>query len=229
MKKVNILIVEDEGITALFLDETLSSLQHDVKNCFDNAQEVLDFLNKDSNIDLIFMDINIKGSLDGISLAKEIKIKYPKIAFVFVTSYKDSMTISEAKYIKPYGYLIKPVLQSDIEAMMMVVDSHIGNDVDLKSIDKNIIKISNYTYNLENNILYKDEIPIALSLNETKCIEILFKNKNSYVSIEQLLQTIWNTEKDISSLRELVYRLRKKLPNLKINSTPNLGYIVIDS
>lgn len=218
---MNIMIVEDEGVTALFLREIISDLGHNIVGVFDNSDALLTFL-KNSSVELIFMDININGALDGIQTATIVHNKYPDISFVYLTSYKDSQTIKDAQAVKPLGYLIKPVLESDLEAIMMVVEG--GKQIYKKSEPLEII-FAEYKYNIKTKTLSTNSEVIPLSKNELTCINTLVLNKNSYISSEQLIATIWREEKDrIVSLRELIYRLRKKLPNLPLHSNSNIGY-----
>lgn len=224
---MDIIIVEDEGITVLFLEDALSELGHNILDSFDNAVEVLEYLKKGTHPKLIFMDINIRGAMDGIRLALKIKESYNSISFVFLTSYKDKLTLEETKAVKPLGYLIKPVIKSNIEAIMMIVESQVSSEI-VKE-EKDILKINNYKYNTQSKIIFKNKIPIFLSANETKCLEILVKNINSYISTEQLTYKIWGEEKSPSTIRELVFRLRKKLIDLEVKNIPNLGYILINT
>ncbi len=73
---------------------------------------------KRNQLDLILMDIRLKGDMDGIQTAREIH-RLHDIPIVFLTAYADSTTLERAKTIEPYGYIIKPVedreLQSTIE------------------------------------------------------------------------------------------------------------------
>ena len=219
---MNIIIVEDEGITALFLRESLLDFKHNVIGIFSNASALFDFLKTtEEKTDLIFMDINIEGSQDGIQAAKEVYFNYPVISLVFITSFKDSETIKEAQSVKPLGYLVKPISEVDLETILMVVEANNGTS----NLLQEEITLNNYMYKTDTKELYYNNSLIHLSKNEQFCIDILMKNLNSYVSCEQLMQEIWNDDKDrISSLRELFFRLRKKLVNLNIISSPNMGY-----
>jgi len=220
---MNIVIVEDEGMTALFLQEVIKELNHNVVGVFDNGHEVLEFVNT-NQVDLIFMDINIKGSLDGIQTANQIYYKYPNISFVYLTSYRDSETIQKAQTVKPLGYLIKPVIESDLEAVLMVVG---GYKKSMPRTGATLVVFEEYRYNLKTKTLCEGNEVIALSKNELLCIHALVRNKNAYISSEQLILAIWGNEANrLTSLRELVYRLRKKLPNLPLSSNSNTGYIL---
>ena len=220
---MNIIVVEDEGITALFLKEVIEDLEHEVVGLFDEGNELLSFL-KDNAVDLIFMDIQINGSMDGIQLANIIYRKYPDIKLIFLTSYKDSETILNAQVVKPMGYLIKPVVEKDIEAILMVVGGR-NDTFNPKKSDK--IIFGEYTYNLENKTLYRGDEYISLAKNEHKCFHTLILHRDTTVSTEQLIFSIWGDEDGrLSSLRELTYRLRKKLPGIGLANIPNMGYIL---
>jgi len=220
---MNIVIVEDEGITAFFLKDAINETEHKVVGVFDNGNSTLSFL-KDNSVDLIFMDINISGALDGIQTAQKAHIKYPDISFVFLTSYKDSNTIAEAQIIKPLGYLVKPVTQSDIEAILMVVEGR-RNTINNSNSDEIICQ--NFRYNLKTKILHQNGEIVNLSSNEQTCLDMLIHNRNNYISANQLINKIWKDDKNReSSLRELIYRLRKKLSCITLSSTPNIGYML---
>ena len=219
---MKVLIVEDEGVMALFLKQCLLNLGHKVLNICNNAQSCLESL-KVKQPDLILMDILIKGEMDGIQLANTITSKYDS-KIVFITSYKESQVIKDAQASKPLGYLIKPIAEHDLEATLMIVQNVLRNDI--KITCSNSIDFSNYQFILDENQLYSiDGARIKLSKKELHCLELLVKNIDRHVSHEQLFSHIWAGENyNASSLRELIYRLRKKLPHTTILSTPEIGY-----
>lgn len=219
---MNILIVEDEYLTSKFIQESLYSLGFLSVFITDNAIDA-DILIKEKNIALIFMDINIKGPKDGLQLATEISKKY-NIKIVFITSYQDTQTIQEASLSTPLGYLIKPIIKADIESVMMICKNFFNHSNNEK--DSIFINIDIYKYNKINNLLYENEKLIALSKLENKTIEIFIKYLNTPISNETLISYLWQEEKSNSSLRELISRLRKKVPNLKIKNYSNIGYIL---
>lgn len=204
---MKVIIVEDETITSLFLENTLEILGYTVVGCYDNGTEVLNNLIYNCDVDLIFMDINISGKIDGIQLAQSIKENHNNIDIVFVTAYQDSETIQMTRLIQPLGYLIKPINQSHIEAMMLIVENKKSHKV--QKLDDSEQLIGPYLYHMETKTLRKNGQIIELSVNEQKCLFTLINNLSSYVSCEQLMYTIWEEEKPASSLRELLFRLRK--------------------
>ena len=216
---MNILIVEDEFLTSKFIQETLYSLGFLSVFITDNAIDA-NIMLQEKNIDLIFMDINIKGPKDGLYLAIEISKKY-NTKIVFITSYQDTNTIQEASLSTPLGYLIKPIIKADIESIMMISKNFFNYYQESTFININV-----YKYDKINNLLYEDEKLIILSKLENKAIEIFIKQLNTPISNELFISYLWQEEKNNSSLRELISRLRKKVPNLKIKNYSNIGYIL---
>ncbi|MEA2029250.1 MAG: response regulator [Campylobacterota bacterium] len=218
---MKIIIVEDEGITALFLKKSLLSMGHEVAGVHDNANTVLEYLAYHS-VDLILMDINIKGKRDGIETATEIYQQYPNTSCVFITSYIDKDTIEKACVVQPLGYLKKPVIFSDIEAILLLVQSHRKYK---KTEPLQDIHLGEYTYSPQDKILLHKNTLIKLTKNEHFCLHLLLQNREHHVTIEQLVFSIWGDNKNhASSLRELLSRLRKKMPQIEIINTPSVGY-----
>lgn len=219
----HILIVEDEIIATEYLKEILLSMG--VKNIYtvNNAKEALEILQSNS-ADIIFMDININGPIDGITCAKEITYRY-NTPIIFTTAYKDKQTIQEASETNIYGYLIKPFSQEDVFAAVSIVYKTV-NKRD-KTASTNKINLADYIYDTENKTIYENGIVINLTVKEELILSILTKNINQNTSYEELKQKIWD-DKNISdsTIRDSVSRLRKKLPKLNIDNISGYGYVL---
>lgn len=118
MDKRNILIVEDDPMIAESLQDILECLEHSVGHVADNAESALQFLSE-ARPDLIMLDIQLKGGMDGIALADLIKEKY-NIPFIFTTAFADKESISRASDMGPFGYVVKPYGMEDIHAALEV-------------------------------------------------------------------------------------------------------------
>ena len=95
MRINNILIVEDEPIIADDIEATLLELDYMVAEIVDNGNDALAAVSE-NKIDLILMDISIKGNMDGIQLAIKINQNH-KIPIIFLTSLYDQATLNRAK------------------------------------------------------------------------------------------------------------------------------------
>jgi len=112
-----IAIVEDEGLVAEDLKQTLKALGYEVAGIFSKGEEFLESVGT-KNPNLVLMDIMLKGAFDGIETAQKLK-DLRDIPVIYLTAYVDDDTLSRAKMTEPYGYIVKPfderVLKSTIE------------------------------------------------------------------------------------------------------------------
>jgi DNA-binding LytR/AlgR family response regulator len=104
-----ILIVEDEVLIASAIKRNLIQNGYECAGIAIDADQTLDIL-KTTEIDLLLIDVNISGDLNGIELAKLINRDY-NLPFMFITSYRDESTISEILKTNPEAYLSKPIDQ----------------------------------------------------------------------------------------------------------------------
>ena len=106
MKRVEILVVEDEGIVATDLAARLRRLRYGVPAVVSSGEEALEQVQK-TNPSLVLMDIKLGGEVDGIEAARRIQTQFA-IPVIYVTAHSDEATLARAKATGPYGYLIKP-------------------------------------------------------------------------------------------------------------------------
>ncbi|MCB0751595.1 MAG: response regulator, partial [Ignavibacteriae bacterium] len=120
MKTPNILVVEDESIVSLEIQGRLEELGYTVAGAVYSGEDAIASA-KELLPDLILMDINLRGNIDGIEAANFIK-KALNIPIIYMTAYADEETIQRAKVTAPYAYIIKPIevreLHTSIEIAM---------------------------------------------------------------------------------------------------------------
>ena len=107
-----ILLVEDDDIIAKVTDWRLKNLGYVVCGRAVSASEAMELVVK-ATPDLVLMDINIKGDVDGIDTANMIKKGF-NIPVVYVTSHSDGPTIERARATKPDGFIVKPFEDNDL-------------------------------------------------------------------------------------------------------------------
>ena len=143
-EKVSILIVEDDPIIGLDLKGSLETSGYSVSGPITSGEEVLERIS-DLVPDLVLMDINLKGKLDGIETVKALHMKHD-VPCIFLTANSDEKTLQRAMLTGPYGYLIKPFdpfeLHSSIKVALLraktqdVSDEDDGNDIEFDSNDQ---------------------------------------------------------------------------------------------
>jgi CheY-like chemotaxis protein len=122
----NVLIVEDEGIQALGLEETLEQAGYTVVAITDNGEEVLELVGKEP-IDLILMDIHIKGDMDGIDTTWKLREVKPDLPVIFLSAYVDHETTRRAEETLPAGYITKPYRQVTLLSCIETALRRAGN------------------------------------------------------------------------------------------------------
>lgn len=111
--KIKIMVVEDEAMIALDIKEKLTDMGYIVPVTTDNGADAIRFAGE-IRPDIILMDIVIKGEMDGIEAAEQIKEKF-NIPSLFLTAYNSGSIIDRAMKVNPIGYLLKPFDDSKLQ------------------------------------------------------------------------------------------------------------------
>jgi len=220
----NIVIVEDEMMAQRYLKDILANFGIENVEAFTNAEEAIQWL-KLAKCDMLLADINLKGTMDGIQMAKKVLEKHD-IPIIFITAYSDSTTLNDALSVSPFGYIVKPFSQSDIELQIRVGYQkylQYRSQMDTKRVIEDSMKIvkinDSLEFSLTNNMIYKNGKPVYFPHKQNELIAILCRNLNSIVSYAQLEYILWKEEPHATSaLRTLEYAVRNILPELQIIS-----------
>ena len=105
-ERIHILIVEDEGILAMELSDSLETDGYFVVGIANNGQKALDLFQR-QRVDLLLCDITIKGTWDGIETVRRITAERP-IPVIYLTALTDRETLERAKQTYPAAYVNKP-------------------------------------------------------------------------------------------------------------------------
>lgn len=174
MTKTQILIVEDELIVAEDLRLTLDNLGYDVIAIASTGEEAIGIAEL-RNPDLILMDIQLRGTIDGITTAERIHAR-KDIPIIYVTAYADDTLLCRAKQTTPFGYIVKPF-----------------NDREIYSN----IEIGLFRHRMENEIKKRDAILFALGFG----VEWFLRQFSEKHRIERR-EGRHNTSEDLLSILE---------------------------
>ena len=115
-KKIKILLVEDEAMTAFLLRRNLELLGYQVGKPLATGEAAIEAVQEEA-YDVVLMDIRLAVKMDGIQAAEQIaSLNSTKI--VFMTGYLDDEIIQRAQTCNPYAYLVKPVTPDDIQPVI---------------------------------------------------------------------------------------------------------------
>ena len=163
-KNNTILIVEDEMIIAANISLQLTHLGYEVTGIIPRAEEVLPHIWQHVP-DIILMDINLKGNLDGIEMVHLIQKEF-KIPIIYLTANSDEANFNRAKATNPYAFVSKP---------FKILDLH-------RAIELTLIRIQEEQNSEKNGDLVSQE-PFILS----DCIFIRSHDKMVKVCINNIL------------------------------------------
>jgi AmiR/NasT family two-component response regulator len=108
-----ILIVEDDGLIATDMHQVLTAAGYEVTAVVASGERAVQTAAADPP-DLVLMDIKLPGALDGIAAAARIRTRQ-NIPIIYLTGYADGALIDRAKVTEPFGYLLKPLQDKEVQ------------------------------------------------------------------------------------------------------------------
>jgi CheY-like chemotaxis protein len=118
MNRAKILVVDDESEVAETLEILLKKFGYNVVGCENRAE---DAIKKAGELrpDLILMDIELAGKMDGIQAADTIRKKY-HIPVIYITAICDTKTLERVGASIPYGYILKPFTENELHTVIEI-------------------------------------------------------------------------------------------------------------
>jgi DNA-binding response OmpR family regulator len=227
MNKTKILLAEDDSNLGNLLRNYLSAKSYETL-LYTNGSLALEGFSSGS-FGLCILDI-MMPEMDGLTLAKEIRLIKPEVPIIFITAKNQKEDIIEGFKSGADDYISKPFSMEEllyrIEAILRRTASTSVN----KKGDTYII--GGYSFDpLKQILLYKDQ-PIKLTTKESELLELLCRHGNEILERNFALKTIWIDDNYFNARSMDVYitRLRKYLkkdPSIKILNVHGKGYKLI--
>lgn len=219
-----ILLLEDDLSLSEIIEEFLKDEGYEV-SLADNAEDALS-LAYEKNFDLWILDVKIPLG-DGFSLLKELRASGKQTPAIFMTSLNTFQDLKEGFDSGCDDYIRKPFelaeLAVRVRALLKRAFSHKNEDFeDLGGV---------YKFSFTSHILYENGKALNLPSKEIKLLTLLLKNKNNFISVEQIFEELWDYDEEPSSLSLRVYvkNLRKLLGKEKILNQRGRGYSYVGS
>lgn len=115
-RQIQILLVEDEIIPAMLMERQLGQMGYGVLGLVTTGEKAVSRVREDGP-DIVIMDIQLAGAMDGITAAAAILESRP-MPVIFVTGYDDPAIQKRARTLGPLAYLIKPLDVAQVEAII---------------------------------------------------------------------------------------------------------------
>ena len=225
MKQLNILIVEDESIVAMELDIYLKSLGYHVAGMCADADCAFKTLAQ-SPVDLILMDICIKGNIDGVDAATHIQQAHPDVQIIYLTAHLDNYNVDRAVETDPVAYLSKPFNRDELKVFLKIAQHKRSQHHANTPETDHIILDDEFAYAPQHDTLYCCSEPIPLTRKEHALLVLFIHNRNILLDLYTIEAHVWpDKETSANTIRTLVKRLRQKLKHKFIKTIPSRGYM----
>jgi len=182
MSKKRIMVVEDEGITAMRIKNSLEQMGYHVTSTVFSGEEAVIKAAED-RADLVIMDIVLDGKMDGIEAAGQIR-SLLKIPIVYLTAHSDDKMLKRIKDTEPFGYINKPFDERELQVVVEIAFYKHEMEQRLKEHkDALEVKVKERTEELESAIerLQQAEITLRLRAKELEesntALKVLLKQR----------------------------------------------------
>ena len=118
MNTSRIFIVEDEGIVAMEIKDRLTAMGYCMTGSAASGEKALELISA-QRPDLVLMDIQLQGAMDGITAAEKIRRRF-HLPVIFLTAYSEESTLERAKRVQPSGYLLKPFDDRELKSAIEI-------------------------------------------------------------------------------------------------------------
>lgn len=218
LKSLTILYGEDDLVIKQSVTRILKMFFREVFVANDGNEALEIYQNQ--KIDVIILDY-VMPNLDGYQTAKIIREINKKIPIIVVSAYTDKEKLLNAIELNLIKYLEKPILHENlVQVFNSVIKSLEENNLLFSKLDENCY------YSFISKKIIKDNQEISLTKNEITFIELLLDKPNQLISKEIIENRVFKESVDENTLRNMVYRLRKKLDSDLIVTIKDFGYLI---
>ena len=223
---MRVLVVEDDLDLINLLEEGLTMYGYAVDKANDGEEAVeMAYI---ENYDIVILDINLPKK-DGFEVLDEIRKFNQEVNIIMLTARSDIDDRVKGLDFGANDYMVKPFDLKELDARMRAL-------LRRKSVtESTILEAGNMKFDTASREAFVDNQKINLTQKETGILEYLFLNKERFVSSEELIDHVWDSNADSfsNSVRVHMSSLRKKIKELsgenKIQNVIGKGYRIYES
>lgn len=212
-----IVLVEDEINLNNLIKSYLTKANYNVIS-FYNGKDAL--ANLDIKAHLWILDIMLPDEISGYDIIKQIRNTYEFMPVIFTSARDKDLDKIIGLELGSDDYITKPYSPKEL---VLRVNNIIKR---VYSSDMSKIKYEQYTIDLDKRIVTDNDANLNLTTLEFDLLKMLITNKNKSFSRDDILNIIWgeNYFGNYRVVDDLVRRLRKKMPDLNIETMYGYGY-----
>lgn len=140
MPLAKILVVEDDSIIAEDIRLILLRLGYAISGITNNGPDAIQ-LSLSEKPDAIIMDITLRGEMDGIETSQKINEVF-SVPIIYLTARQDKATIEKSKLTNPYGYMLKPLNERDLNSCLRMALYRFDTEKKLKESEERYFRLT---------------------------------------------------------------------------------------
>ena len=215
---MKILLLEDDYLYKISIKEFLVDMGFEVDD-YENGDQALDAV-YENHYELILLDVRVPG-MDGFELIENLRENNIKVPVIILTSLTDISDLTKGYELGCNDYLKKPfdLVELKYRIKQLIKSKCFG-------VNDNKIELSEgFSFDIQKNILFKNEQAVDLTQKETEVISFLIQNRGVYISVESLHENIWeNKNIQYADIRMCIKRIRDKTGKYFIITKRFVGY-----
>jgi DNA-binding response OmpR family regulator len=225
MKKIRILLAEDELALGTIIQESLESREFSVRLCGD-GQTAWESYQQDKP-DVLVLDVMLPKK-DGFTLASAIRKIDQLTPIIFLTSKGQAEDVVKGFGLGGNDYVRKPF---SMEELIVRINAQLDKPR-IRQFQNDWIALGAYQFHPNRQVLRLAEIETLLTARESQLLQILLQNANEITDRTLILKQIWGAD-DFFTARSMdvfITKLRKKLqddPGIQILNVRGFGFKLV--
>ena len=214
----NICLVEDELDLANLIKTYLEKQGYHVVQ-FDKGQDAIDYIGQ--KIDLWILDIMLGDDINGYDIIKAIRKEDESVPVIFTSARDQDLDKIIGLELGSDDYITKPYSTKELVLRVNNIIKRV-----YKKNEQNIINYCDYKIDIKKRIVLSNDKEVKLTTLEFDLLILLLNNMGRSFSREEILDAIWGNDYFGSdrAVDDLVRRLRKKMPQMKVDTIYGYGY-----
>lgn len=218
--KYTIALVEDEEDLNKLIQTYLKKAGYEVIP-FYNGKDALNNIN--TKVHLWILDIMLPDNISGYDIIKEIRKNNEMMPVIFTSARDKDLDKIIGLELGSDDYITKPYSPKELVLRVNNIIKRVYSN------ELNKIKYNDYTINLEKRMVLLNNKEIILTTLEFDLLNMFLQNKGKSFSRDEILSKVWGenyygTDRVVD---DLIRRLRKKMPDLNINTIYGYGYRLV--
>ena len=213
-------LVEDEIALSNIVKASLERAGYEVI-CVSKGSEAIDYIG--NKVDIWILDIMLGDDISGYNVIKAIREKDEIVPVIFTSARDQEIDKIFGLELGSDDYMTKPYSSKELVLRVNNIIKRVYKD---NNQNTNIIKYDDYTINIDKRIVEKAGEEIKTTTLEFDLLVLFLKNLNTCFSRENIIEKVWGVDYYGTDrvVDDLIRRIRKKLPNIKIEAVYGYGY-----